>query len=88
MSSCKGKTRRRSSITRRPVSPARPEEIKILQSVVDKHLSQYQADPKSAEALLKVGDAPVANDIPPHELAAWTSVARVIINLHETITRN
>jgi len=22
------------------------------------------------------------------ELAAWTSVARVILNLHETITRN
>jgi hypothetical protein len=24
----------------------------------------------------------------PIELAAWTSVARTILNLHETITRN
>ena len=27
-------------------------------------------------------------DIDPAELAAWTSVARVLLNLHETITRN
>ena len=26
-------------------------------------------------------------DLPPAELAAWTSVARAILNLHETITR-
>ena len=27
-------------------------------------------------------------DLDPAELAAWTSVARVLLNLHETITRN
>ena len=32
--------------------------------------------------------APATKEIAPAELAAWTSVARTILNLHETITRN
>jgi len=38
--------------------------------------------------LIRTGIAPVPGDIPPVELAAWTSVARAVLNLHETITRN
>jgi hypothetical protein len=38
--------------------------------------------------LLGVGDAPVPAGLDPAELAAWTSVARVLLNLHETITRS
>ena len=38
--------------------------------------------------LLKVGYAPVPTDVDTAELAAWTHVARVLLNLHETITRN
>ena len=32
--------------------------------------------------------APVAEDLVAVELAAWTSVARAILNLNETMTRN
>ena len=39
------------------------------------------------DQMLAVGDAPAPKDLPEPELAAWTSVARVILNLHETITR-
>ena len=55
--------------------------------VYRKHLEEYQRDAVAAAALLKIGDRPAVNDIPPAEFAAWTSVARVILNLHETITR-
>ena len=34
------------------------------------------------------GQSPIPADIDPAELAAWTSVARVLLNLHETITRS
>ena len=37
---------------------------------------------------LRIGERPAAKDVPAAELAAWTSVARAILNLHETITRN
>lgn len=67
---------------------ATPEEQRILSSLLQQHLQHYQANPKDAEALLKVGERPATMDVPRAELAAWTSVTRAILNLHETITRN
>ena len=65
----------------------RPDELATARALFDKHLAQYKADAKAAEALLKVGLAPLPPAADQAELAAWTSVARVILNLHETITR-
>ncbi len=64
------------------------EEARTLSSLSAKHLTDYQKDPSAAEALLKVGAAPVAANLNKPELAAWTHVARVLLNLHETITRS
>jgi hypothetical protein len=66
----------------------RGEEAKLLEGLYQRHLEGYKADPKSAEALLHVGDDPLPATMDPAELAAWTSVARVIFNLHEMVTRN
>lgn len=73
---------------RRVLSRApRPEEVKVLTELLAKHQKEFAADPESAKKLLAVGDAPApAGDA--GELAAWTSVCRVLLNLHETITRN
>jgi hypothetical protein len=49
---------------------------------------QYKADPKAAAELLRVGQHPLPANADAAELAAWTSVARVLLNLHETITRD
>jgi hypothetical protein len=67
--------------------PAQPEEVRLLSDLYERHRREYQADRKAAEALLHVGQRPVPADLPPDELAAWTSVARAVLNLHETITR-
>jgi len=53
-----------------------------------KHRGDYTADPASAKALLATGFAPLPTELDPAEVAAWTHVARVLFNLHETITRN
>jgi hypothetical protein len=63
------------------------EEVELLGALYQKHWKEYRADPKSARSLLRVGDRPVPTDLDAAELAAWTSVARVVLNLHETITR-
>ena len=68
--------------------PANAAEVKLLSDLADKHGDQYRKDAKAADALLHVGDRPMPTDIAAPELAAWTSVARVILNLHETITRD
>ena len=60
----------------------------MLTALYQQHLNQYKADKSAAEGLLAVGDRPAPKDIDAAELAAWTSVARVVLNLHETITRN
>jgi len=66
----------------------RGEEAKLLEGLYRKHLDGYQADPKSAEELLRIGDRPLPTAVNAPELAAWTSVARVIFNLNEVVTRN
>jgi hypothetical protein len=67
---------------------ARPEEAQLLTALHERHLKQYRADPKAAAELLRVGHRPVPAGVDAAELAAWTSVARVLLNLHETITRD
>jgi hypothetical protein len=47
----------------------------------------YGEKPDEAEKLVRIGNAPVRRDRDKVELAAWTQVCRVILNLHETITR-
>ena len=65
----------------------RAEEMNLLGEMYAKHLKEFSADSAEATKLLMVGDAPAPTDIAAPELAAWTNVARVILNLHETITR-
>jgi hypothetical protein len=67
--------------------PAKPAELKLLAELQAKHLQQYKADNAAAAALLKVGAHVAPADLDPAELAAWTSAARVVLNLHEGITR-
>jgi hypothetical protein len=67
---------------------AAADEAKLLRELYERHLREYQEDKAAAAALLRIGDRPAAKDLAACELAAWMSVARVILNLHETITRN
>ncbi|MHB0954992.1 MAG: PSD1 and planctomycete cytochrome C domain-containing protein [Pirellulaceae bacterium] len=66
----------------------RQDEVKTMLELLDLHRGVYRADPKAAEELLKVGLAPAPADMDKVELAAWTHVARVLLNLHEAITRS
>jgi hypothetical protein len=67
---------------------ATADEQDVLLQLLAAHRTQYEADAEAADALLKVGSRPAADDVSRSELAAWTSVARVLLNLHEVITRN
>jgi hypothetical protein len=67
--------------------PASNAEMKVLVKLYTQHAQQYQKDKTAAEALLRVGDHQRLPALDVAELAAWTSVTRVILNLHETMTR-
>ena len=64
-----------------------PKELEIMTQLYEKHKSEYTENPDVANTLAAIGEAPATQGIEPIELASWTSVARVILNLHETITR-
>ena len=49
---------------------------------------EFRADPAAAAQLAASGEAPPGGDFDPVEHAAWTTVARAILNLGETYTRN
>lgn len=67
---------------------AKPEEVSVLGGLYEKHLGEFKADKAAAQKMIATGEAPAQQGVDTAELAAWTSVARVILNLHETITRN
>jgi len=62
-------------------------ELATLRQVLAERRKTYQADPAAAQAFLKVGQTSPPATPAPAELAAWTHVTRVLLNLHETITR-
>jgi mono/diheme cytochrome c family protein len=68
--------------------PIRPNQRRILAALHAEHLAAYRKDPDAAKALLAVGQGPAPADLDPAELAAWTDVARVLLNLHAAITRD
>jgi hypothetical protein len=64
------------------------KESAVLRAQLDALTAQYAGDLEAARALLAVGDRPAHADLDPRVLAAWTGVARVILSLHETLTRS
>jgi hypothetical protein len=68
--------------------PPREPESALLTKLLATDQAEYQQDPKSADELVAIGAHTVPGSINHVELAAWTSVGRTILNLHETITRN
>ena len=65
-----------------------PAERKVLEDLHQKSLARYRAAPAQADELIHAGEAPVPAELKAPEFAAMTTVARAILNLHETITRN
>jgi hypothetical protein len=70
-------------LTRKPAS----KEIERLVNLYNTELEHYKSDPKAAtEMAFGAGAKPIVGfNIP--ELAAWTVVANVLLNLDETITK-
>ena len=64
------------------------KEAELLLQIAERHLQQYSDDEPAARELLSVGLKPFEDGANVPELAAWTSIARIVLNLHETITRN
>ena len=67
---------------------ATKEEIAVVEDALAKYLAKFQQDPEAAKKTVHNGESKPKADLPEPELAAWTLVANLILNLDETVTRN
>jgi uncharacterized protein DUF1553/uncharacterized protein DUF1549/cytochrome c len=63
------------------------DELRIFQTLYDAQSAAYGQNPQAATKLLGVGESPHDGTLNACELAAWTMVANVILNLDETVTK-
>ncbi|MEZ6062518.1 MAG: DUF1553 domain-containing protein [Planctomycetaceae bacterium] len=62
-------------------------ERAVLMKVFAASLARYTADEAAAAELLNVGESPCDTSLNASQLAAWTMVANMLLNLDETITK-
>ena len=67
--------------------PPTAEEGRILLESLEAHLATFSSNRKAAKELLGTGESPVPKGLDPREVAAYTAVASLILNLDETITK-
>ncbi|MBI1311782.1 DUF1553 domain-containing protein [bacterium] len=63
-------------------------EIAELVSVFNDLKKDFASDPEAAGKLLAIGEAPVTDSMDQTDLAAWTMVANLVLNLDEVLTKN
>ncbi len=62
-------------------------ELAILVETFQSHLAKYQGDKAAAEKLVAIGDSKRNESLDPVELAAYTLVCNLILNLDEVVTK-
>jgi hypothetical protein len=62
-------------------------ELGILRETLEDHLGRFRANPKAAEKLIRVGESAPAAGANAADLAAWTMVGNLVLNLDEVINR-
>lgn len=62
-------------------------ELQSLNGLYEEYLSLFRADPEAAKKLLATGESPRNEQLDAKEVAAWSMVTHVLLNLSETVTK-
>ncbi|MBS0205603.1 MAG: PSD1 domain-containing protein [Planctomycetes bacterium] len=74
----------RATLSRSP----EPDELAVVQRALKECLTRYQNDPAAANKAIAVGESKPSGKFDPSELAAYTLISNLILNLDETVMRN
>ena len=74
----------RQALARAPLD----SELSALRRLLETQRTAFAKDPEAAAQFTRTGKAPTPAGLDPVQWAAWTDVARALLNLHETITRS
>ncbi len=64
------------------------KEASILAESLASQRSRYAGNDEAAKKVISVGESPVPADVPAPELAAYSLVANLLLNLDEVVTKN
>jgi hypothetical protein len=65
-----------------------PDELELLLDTFRENFSEYQSNPDGANKVIHVGGTKPDASLPAEELAAWTLVANLVLNLDEVVVKN
>jgi hypothetical protein len=68
--------------------PPTATESAILSETLAAERNQYKANTEAAQKAISAGESPVPADVSPNDLAAYTMVANLLLNLDEVVTKN
>jgi hypothetical protein len=63
-------------------------ELNIAVTALDEHTQRFRLDLEAAKQLTSYGDSDPAETIDPDQLAAYTMIANLLLNLDEVVTKN
>jgi uncharacterized protein DUF1553/uncharacterized protein DUF1549/cytochrome c/concanavalin A-like lectin/glucanase superfamily protein len=67
---------------------AEDSQVEELVRLYHDHYQKFQQEGEAAKSLLAVGTHPIDAQVEPNQLAAWTMVANLMLNLDEVVTKN
>lgn len=65
----------------------KPVEAELLLKTFQAHYQELEADPEAAKALITVGESVPDETLDAVEVAAWTMIANLILNLDEVLNK-
>ena len=71
--------------TSRFPNPYERDSLLLLQR---EYLKEFQDQPENAKKLISTGESPRYPKLPAADLAAWTMMCHLLLNLSETVTQN
>jgi hypothetical protein len=66
---------------------AKPTEEATLRDALAKFTRAYEANPQASERFLQQGKSAISTSIPAPQLAAYTGVASILLNMDEAVTK-
>ncbi|HIO81124.1 TPA: DUF1553 domain-containing protein, partial [Candidatus Poribacteria bacterium] len=63
------------------------QEAEALLSTFHTHLEEFNSNQEAAQSLIQIGELPADEALVPAELAAWTMLTNLLLNLDEVLTK-
>lgn len=68
--------------------PVTARELKLIQTTLEEHRADFKAEAETANKLTAIGETKPAKEADKVELASWTMIVSLVMNMDEFLTKN